>query len=132
MFISNLRISYSNDEEYRQCMRKIVGMNVETMKSKFDDLDDISRDELLFDNDAAIKYLDFIYDETHKNPLFSEIYIIAAGFMLSTDQSFGVSVLFSYDYLDLFYECLNEYFKNKTAFSGENVAYFRLSSKLKR
>jgi hypothetical protein len=132
MFISNLQISYSNDEEYRQCMREIVGMNVETMKSKFDGLDDVSRDELLFDNDAAIKYLDFIYDETHKNSLFSEIYKIAAGFMLSTDQSFGVSVLFSYDYLDLFYKCLNEYFKNKAAFSGENVAYVKLLAKLKR
>ena len=102
-------ISYSNDAEYRATIRTIFSMSTaKSLLSVVDDVDPVSLDENLYDTAAATKTLDRIYAETRSNPVFRRIYKHAAGFMFSEDEEIGLAVLFSYDYLGVFYPCLNE------------------------
>ena len=90
-------VKYSNDKEYRNCLRKIFSMNTNSTwnDSEITDLDEVSQDELLYDSDATNIFLDFIYDKTKNNTLLIELYILAASVMISTDTNIGLAVLFS-------------------------------------
>jgi len=134
MFRPDVQVVYHNDFEYRQCLRDIVNMDkekLESMRKTLDNVDEISKDELLFDEDAVTKYMDFLYEQTKDNIVFKTIYQLAAGFLFSTDESHGICVLFSYDYMETFYACLREYFRDPESFSIENPSYVRLLQKLK-
>jgi hypothetical protein len=91
----SLEITYETDEEYRNCLCQLL---------KIDDDDSFNFD-----------YLDFIYSKTWMIPTFNNLYEIAAGTMMSTDNTIGLAVLFSYTYLIHFHKCLVIYFKNPSS-----------------
>ena len=136
------RVQYTNDKEYRAIIRTLwmfthiptderresVGIcnmssNIVALsqsdQDQDDDIDEITRDEWDFDQDAIAKLFDFIDSATGKEPLFDEIYKKAAGFMLSEDSSIGLAVLFSYDYLTVFHPVLCDYFRFNQDGSGD-------------
>jgi hypothetical protein len=96
--------------------------------SDYVDLDEETRDELLFDEAAISKVTDKIYDITKNNVLFQELYTLAAGRFISTNMEIGLAVVFCYDYLPLFHKCLGSFFRNE--FDTDNLFYKELKTKL--
>jgi hypothetical protein len=98
------------------------------------DIDPVSRDELEYDEKSADLAMQYVMDKTSHLPLFAPIYEQAASFMFSTDKNIGIAVLFSYDYLLLFHNCLVDYFISltnmDTSFTKENKNYQLLYNKL--
>ena len=98
------------------------------------DIDDVSRDELEYDETSADLAMQYIMEKTHNHPLFRTLYEQAASFMFSTDINIGLAVLFSYDYLLLFHECLSEYFlslaDSARPFSEQNETYQALYTRI--
>jgi hypothetical protein len=88
-------------------------------------------DEMRYDTNAVSKMMDFIYDSTKNNPLFQVIYDLAAAKMMSLDREIGLCVLFSYDHLLYFHQCLVEYMKNPDDFNSENEVYILIKNRLK-
>ena len=121
-------IQYSNDFQYRAAVRKIFCMK--SAEEMDQDIDEITRDEQDYDMNATARTLDYVYDNTCKNPLFQELYDKAASKMISLDRSIGLSVLFSYDYMGLFHYCLCNYFDEPEKFDEKNEAYVALKKKL--
>jgi hypothetical protein len=132
---TDLIISYANDTEYRKCIRQVFQMNSASYPDiVHSDIDPVSRDELEYDNNAANFAMDYVFDKTRRIPLFIAIYEQAASFMFSTDINIGMAVLFSYDYLLLFHNCLREFFaslsRTDTPFTIENEHYKLLHIRL--
>jgi hypothetical protein len=125
---TDANIEYSNDFQYRASLRKIFCMKSPAEMNE--DLDEVTRDEQDYDVDATERTLDYVYENTCKNPLFQELYDSAAEKMISVDRSIGLSVLFSYDYMGLFHYCLCSYFDEPEKFNEENEAYVALKKKL--
>lgn len=121
-------VVYSNDFEYRAWIRRLMCMiPAQTID---DDIDEVSRDEMMFDETASEKALQYVYDKTQHHPLFKELYILGAGTMFSTDPSFGIAVLFSYDYLALFHPCVCCFFNRPYDFTDTFAPYVSLRKKL--
>jgi hypothetical protein len=128
----NKKIEYSSNTEYRKCMRELFNMNPTSYKEKVEsigNLDDETEDEISYDEQASEKAMDFIYDKTKDHALFHSLYVLAAGKFLSQDPLIGEAVLFSYDYLSLFYLCLVDYFKSNE-FTETNNNYINLFKKI--
>ena len=112
------KLEYNNTTEYRQCCRDLFGMKPHIYKQKInhiethnkEKLDNESQDELAYDDLAVTEMIDYIYNETIDLPIFNKLYILAASVMLSEDPEIGIAVLFSYDYMKIFHECLIEFF----------------------
>ena len=130
----DLVLNYTNTTEYRKCLRELFNMKPENFainKNTYkDSLDEESADELSYDEESTGKVMDFIYNQTHECSLFQEVYDIAAGFMLSDDRNIGLTVLFSYDYLKEFHDCLVAYLRTPEQFTKENPFYLALLVKL--
>ena len=122
----NIVVKYSNDKEYRNCLRQIFSMNTNSTWNDSDitDLDEVSQDELLYDFYASTNFLDFIYDETKNNTSFIELYSLAASVMISTDTNIGLAVLFSYDYFIYFHKCLCIFFDDNNNNNIETNDFF--------
>jgi hypothetical protein len=120
---TEFRVQYANDKEYRAIIRTLCNMTSNivalSQSDQDEDIDEITRDEWDFDQDAIAKLFNFIDSVTSKEPLFDEIYKKAAGFMLSEDSSIGLAVLFSYDYLTVFHPVLCDYFRSDQNGSGD-------------
>ena len=132
---TEFRVQYTNDKEYRATIRTLCNMssNILAFAKSEDDIDEITRDEWDFDQDAITKLFDFIYSTTGK--LFDEMYKKAAGFMLSEDPNIGLAVLFSYDYLMDFHPVLCDYFrfiKDNSTFESSMPSMVHLRQKLYR
>jgi len=115
-----LKIEYTNTSEYRECLRKLFKMNKdfkeeikEIENHNQEKLDDITKDEFSYDNDAAAIMMEFTYKHTINIPEFKELYKKAALRMFSEDLTIGQAVLFSYDYLYYYHSCLVEIFNNR-------------------
>ena len=132
MYDIEVIVQYNDNKSYRNCLRKVTNMNLDKLNipwEKMDsDLDEETKDELLFDNEAISKTMDFIYEKTHNNILFKELYSIAASKMFSEDLQIGLAVLFSYDFFEKFHLCLIDFFNND--FSNENTQYLILKNNL--
>lgn len=126
--ISQKEMKYSNDFEYRSCVRKVFGMKSPDNLDK--DIDEVSYDEQDFDMENTSKCLDYVYESTSNNPLFQELYDSAAEKMISMDRSIGLSVLFSYDYFAGFHKCLCCYYEDPEKFDDKSVEYIELKEKL--
>lgn len=132
------RVQYTNDKEYRATIRTLCNMSSNILafvksEEEVDDIDEITRDEWDFDQDAITKLFDFIYSAT--GTLFDEMYKKAAGFMLSEDPNIGLAVLFSYDYLMDFHPVLCDYFrfiKDKSTFESSMPSMVHLRQRLFR
>lgn len=126
------KVNYSNNTKYRHDLRNVFLMDIKNTPdlSEIEDLDDETEDEMLYDYDAVVKGLDYVYNNTIIHPLFSELYEIGASKMLSTDKNIGITILFSYDYFELFHLCLVDYFTNPTIFTITNNHYLKLKKKI--
>ena len=127
--LSEPKIQYTNDFEYRACLRKLFCM-VSPETTDLDDIDEVSKDELEYDPDACNKSLDFIYSNTSEHPLFQELYDVGAAKMLSLDRTIGLAVLMSYDYMALFHQCIYCYMKTPDEFLETNDAFVSLKKKI--
>lgn len=122
------KVSYQNDFEYRACLRKLFCM---TYPEDLDpDIDEVSRDELDFDQYACDKSLEYVYIKTINRPVFQKLYDAGAAAMISTDRSIGLSVLFSYDYMGLFHNCLMDFFTSPETFDENSPSFVSLHKKL--
>jgi len=125
---SDKNVTYNNDFEYRAWIRRIMCMI--PPKDIDDDIDEISRDEMTFDEAASETALNYVYDRTQHHPLFQELYSLGAATMFSLDRSFGISVLFSYDYMALFHQCICCFFETPDEFTENFSPYVCLRKKL--
>lgn len=123
-----LDIIYHNNEEYRQCLRQLFCMIPK--EESDDDLDDVTKDENNYDDEHAVKALDFLYEHTSEHPLFNHLYERAAGVMFSVDKSIGLSVLCSYDYLGFYHKCVQCFLKTPNEFHEQNEHYISLKKAL--
>lgn len=132
MYNINISVSYNNNSSYRECLRNVCLMDISNLNIPFDqmeDLDDETKDELLFDQNAMNRTMDYVYDLTKQNTCFKEFYVLGAGQMFSQDEQIGLAVLFSYDYFALFHACLIE-FLNKNEFQEKSINYINLKNKI--
>lgn len=111
-------ISYKNNKEYRDWIRRVFRFNTDT-KTYYADLtetemaieiDEESRDEMEFDLDSMEIGLDFLFEHTIQCSIFEELYLLSAATMFSTDVKIGQSVLCSYDFFHLYYTCVWYFF----------------------
>lgn len=129
---THLNIQYSNNNEYRKCVRQVFKMN----KLNFPDttileLDDETLDEMMYDEKSANDMMDFIFEYTKLKDEFIVLYRQAASFMFSDDINIGLTILFGYDYLDLFHTLLKLVFSNPTESTiTQSPEYTRLYNKL--
>ena len=79
--------------------------NMDASLNNIPDLDDETRDEMLFDENQVSKGLDYVYNLTKTNDHFNDLYYSAAKVMFSEDPNIGIAVLYSYDYFIFFYLC---------------------------
>jgi hypothetical protein len=94
------------------------------------DIDDETLDEMNYDEMTISKTMDLLYQFTQENEMFQKLYDLAAARMISTDRLIGQAVLFSYDYLPLFHQCLASFFNDEEPFDNNNTYYLELSKKL--
>lgn len=97
-------VEYNDEFEYRKVLRKIFNMKEIIVDDP--DLDEITRDEMNFDVEAVSLGNAQLYALVKDNLLFYDLFIKAASFMISEDPEVGFCVLFSYDYLKMFYKLL--------------------------
>ena len=102
-----LTIEYSNDTEYRHCLRKLFKMNPKNYPDISEmNLDEITKDEQSYDLDAANITMDYILEITNTIPEVINLYEKTASFMFSTDPNIGLTIMLGYDYLDLFHQLI--------------------------
>ena len=80
-------------------------------------------DTLYFDEELIMKNMDILFIRTKENPLFQNLYDLAAAKMFSTDRTVGQCILFSYDYLADFYECLYIFISSPEEFTENCLVY---------
>ena len=105
------QIEYNDDEEYQRTICQLFFMEHD------------------FDNEIIDRTLDQIYLKTKAHPLFQQVYVKAASFMLSENPEIGLAVLFAYDNLPLFHPVLLE-FNNNGSIDESSNAYANLHKKL--
>jgi len=118
MYNINTSVSYYDNSSYRKCLRNVTNMDANKIKIQWDrmdsDLDEETKDELLYDNIIMTTVLDRIFVDTKDNADFKELYTLAAAQMFSIDHNIGLAILFSYDYFDCFHNCLYDFYNTKT------------------
>lgn len=128
----HLNIQYSNNNEYRDCIRQVFQMNARNFPdTSMLELDDETQDEMMYDDKSANDMMDFIYERTKLKDEFIDLYSKAASFMFSIDTNIGLTILFGYDYLDLFHSLLQVFFSNPSESTiVQSSEYTRLYDKL--
>lgn len=105
----DLTIEYTNNTEYRECLRNLFKMNSENYpETENMDLDEETMDEMNYDYQSATVTMDFIFRTTKSIPEIMELYEKTASFMFSTDPNIGLTIMLGYDYLDLFHQLLQQ------------------------
>ena len=127
MYNSKIAVNYTNNEEYRKCLRNMFQMKNQSLDET---LDPETADEQDYDDDNASVMLDYVFSITQYDTLFKELYVYGAGTMLSLDQDIGLAVLFSYDYFILFHPCLQQIINNPQSWNSSNPAFIALKQKL--
>jgi hypothetical protein len=102
---SSPTMDYTDEFEYRACLRRLFKMK-EVIIEDNPDLDDVTRDEMNFDEEAIKLGHAQIYELLRNNVLLYELLKKAASFMISEDPEVGLCILMSYDYLKPFYPVL--------------------------
>lgn len=123
---------YSNNQEYRQLLRRFFNMNIDkiALELKDEKYDDETFDEMLFDNDAVNKGLEDILKKTQGNPLFEELFCLAAARMFSVDRETGLCILLSYDFFNDFYHLWAFYNNHPNDILETNEYFITLKSRL--
>ena len=127
---------YENNFQYRQCLRDIFSMNVTKNPPKWDqmdtDLDEETKDELIYEGGAISLGMDYIYNATKDNKALNQLYLDAAGLMLSQSPDIGLSILFAYDYFVDFHNCLRVFFENPSMFSETTPEFHKIKKMIVR
>ena len=119
----NIQIQYTNDDEYRKCITRVLHI-------------DEDEDE---DNDADLtQILDVIFEKTSVH--FKELYELSSAVMMMEDIDIGLVILFSYDYFSLFHLCLCDYLsinqeedkEELIQFTNKNQYYLQLLDKFRK
>lgn len=131
VYPTTMLVEYGDTHEYRRCLRSLFQMQSDNYKGVTEDdaYDDETRDEMEYDENAAIMALDYIYVKTKDNEMFRELYLLGAATMLSEDSEIGLVVMMSYDYMRLFHQCIIVFVENPTEFTRECVAFKDLVAK---
>jgi hypothetical protein len=130
MYNIEIDIDYHDNTSFRKALRDVFNMKcVEDVNNS--DLDDVSRDELLYDENTVNNCMTFILETTKNKDYFIKIYEIAAGRVLSTDLGIGLSILFSYDNLKLFHLLLRDFFKDPYNYNDTFDSYKNLYNHIK-
>jgi len=127
IFYMSSPIAYSTNRDYRQVVRNFCNMKCTDADA---DIDEESRDELLFDECSTSKKMTEIYESTKHHPLWIHLYEKAAAKFFSTDNEIGLAVLFSYDYFLKFYKCWTLFIESPHDFVDSNDTYQNLLSAL--
>lgn len=106
---------YTNDAEYRKCIRQLFRMKNVDVEG---DIDDISRDEMDYDEDSINPVMAQLYELTKNNAHFQELYDLAAAKLMSIDRETGQVVLFSFQYMWLYHKCLAAFYHNDPNFQS--------------
>ena len=89
----HLNIQYSNNNEYRDCIRQVFQMNARNFPdTSMLELDDETQDEMMYDDKSANDMMDFIYERTKLKDEFIDLYSKAASFMFSIDTNIGLTI----------------------------------------
>ena len=108
-------IVYVTDEEYRNAIRVAMRFQPDQTYTynglihNINELDEQTRDECLFDSSSITTSMNILYEHTNKEGRFHDIYIKAAGQMLSTSPDIGHAVVCSYDTFTWYYTCVWHY-----------------------
>ena len=77
MYNINVSVKYNDNYTYRQCLRNVANMdknNIHVPWEQMDnDLDDETKDELLYDSATMTTIMDKIYDNTKNDERFKEL-----------------------------------------------------------
>ena len=123
---THLEIVYTNNAEYRECIRKLFHMKYVWPSDDLpDDLEDETRDEMNYDETQMTKTLDQLFALTENHPLFQELYDLAAARMFSTDRPTGQAILLSYDFLWIFHKIMSGFLLS-THLAESNEHYLEL------
>ena len=125
MYDIDLNVQYSNNQEFRQCLRDVFKMDCVYDKNN-DELDEETKDELLYDGKSVSNTIDFILERTQENSLFKDLYEIAASKMFSRDIGIGLSILFCYDNFYLFHILLKEFFQDPSSITSNSKSFIDL------
>jgi hypothetical protein len=134
----DIKVEYTNNYEYRLCLRDLFNMDKKVYEDKIkniekhnqENLDDISKDEISYDDNAASLMMEYIFNSTKDIIEYQELYKNAALKMFSEDLTIGQSILMSYDYLHLYHLCLVDFFKN--GFNKDFYYFIKLSELLSK
>ena len=113
---------YIDSTTYRMAIRQIITMPA-SATPRDPDMDDVTADELDYDETYMSTFLDTVYAETRDHPLFRNLYEFAAARMFSTDHEIGLAVLMSYDFLYRFYPCLVLFQRSPESFTETSSEY---------
>jgi len=124
-------IQYSDNKGYRDALRTAFSMRTEVVdEDHLNHLDQETADEQNYDEQAAFAAMETVYQSTKNYPLFQELHELAAALMFSTDPQIGIAVLFSYDYLYLYYPLLIDLMTDSTKIIDSNPHYITLKNKI--
>jgi len=127
---------YENNFQYRQCLRYIFSMDVSKNPPKWDqmddDLDEETKDELVYEGDAISQGMNYIYDATNDNKYLYQLYLDAASLMFSQSPDIGLAILFAYDYFTDFHNCLRVFFENPSGFSETTPEFQKIKNMIVR
>jgi hypothetical protein len=127
-------IVYASNREYRAHIRKTFRFDpTETYSYEgkwvnFDDLDEESKDELMFDSNSMSKSMDILLKATENDHFFQDLYRHAAGRMFSESLEIGQAVVCSYDTFHLYYSCVWYYLHGGTSSLSAIEEYKKLKA----
>lgn len=121
--------TYTNNREYRQLFRTVIGMENVPIPDYMVDEDEETLDEMNYDDTKAEIFISDIYEKTKHYTLFTELYEKASALMITTDYGVGLAILLSYDYFCDFYP-FYLFFEKDPVNASKCVYYKNLIAKL--
>ena len=129
------KIKYENDDEYRLIICKLFTkdgiFSFYQNKPTEETLEEIE-DDIYFDEMLILKNMEYLFSNTKENILFQNLYDLAAARVISTDRTIGQCVLFSYDYLSAFYDCLVLFMNFPEEFTENCLVYQTLVEMIRK
>ena len=124
VFISTIR--YTNNVEYRNVLKALCYLRFPDGQEYPEEVPHEYRNEMCYDIDNMTLALDYVYKKTKTHPLFQKIYGLGAGEMLTEDDTVGLAIMFSYDYLKYFHPCFTLFLNSPEDFHENCEVYKRL------
>lgn len=117
-------IKYNSNKEYRKAIREFCKMNCPppTIENA-EDIDEETKDELLFDSLSTQIIMNDIYEKTKDHPVWQTLYDKSAAKLISTHRDIGLSLLFCYDFFPAFHDCWKSFLECPEKFDETNEWY---------